>query len=75
MCNNLEGVVFQKYPILNDLKMLFYRKEAFFACMSGSGSTIYCLFSYYEVKAVVKSSIPKPYQIILAKPMITKNRL
>jgi len=72
--NDLEEVVFQQYPILKEIKQLLYRKGAFFACMSGSGSTIYGLFKNYA-DVVVMRSILKPYQIILAKPMITKNNL
>ncbi len=73
--NDLEEVVFQKYPVLRQLKQLLYRCGAFFAGMSGSGSTIYGLFKNYLEAVVVMRSIPKPYQIILAKPMITKNHL
>ena len=71
--NDLEEVVFQKYPILGQVKQLLYSHGAFFAGMSGSGSTIYGLFKNYLEAVVVMRSIPKPYQIILAKPMITKN--
>jgi 4-diphosphocytidyl-2-C-methyl-D-erythritol kinase len=73
--NDLEEVVFQKHPILNQIKQLLYRYGAFFAGMSGSGSTIYGLFKNYLGAVVVMRSIPKPYQIILAKPMMTKNHL
>ena len=72
--NDLEEVVFQQYPLLREIKQLLYRKGAFFACMSGSGSTIYGLFKNYS-DVVVMRSILKPYQTILAKPMITKNNL
>jgi len=73
--NDFEEVVFQKYPVLNQLKQLLYGHGAVFAGMSGSGSTIYGLFKNYFDAVVVMRSIPKPYQIILAKPMITKNHL
>ena len=72
--NDLEEVVFQQYPVLKETKQLLYRKGAFLACMSGSGSTIYGLFQKYS-DVVVMRSILKPCQIILAKPMITKNNL
>jgi len=71
--NDLEEVVFKQYPLLSQIKQLLYRKGAFFASMSGSGSTIYGLFKNFFEAVVVMRSIPKPYQIILAKPMITKN--
>jgi 4-diphosphocytidyl-2-C-methyl-D-erythritol kinase len=75
LSNDLEEVVFQKYPILRDIKQMLYRQGALFACMSGSGSTIYGLFENYLDAVVVMRSNLKPYQIILAKPMITKNHL
>lgn len=73
--NDLEEVVFQHYPLLSKMKQLLYCNGAFFASMSGSGSTIYGLFKNYTDAVVVMRSIPKPYLIILAKPMITKNHL
>ena len=73
--NDLEEVVFQRYQELRDIKQLLYLRGAFFASMSGSGSTIYGLFKDYTDAVVVMRSIPKPYQLILAKPMITKNHL
>lgn len=73
--NDLEEVVFQRYPILPEIKQLLYRKGAFFASMSGSGSTIYGLFKDYTDAVEVMRFFPKPYQLILAKPMITKNHL
>lgn len=72
--NDLEEVVFEQYPLLNQIKQLLYSKGAFFASMSGSGSTIYGLFKNFFEAVVVMRSIPKPCQIILAKPMITKNQ-
>ena len=71
--NDLEEVVFEQYPLLSQIKQLLYNKGAFFAGMSGSGSTIYGLFKNFFEAVVVMRSIPKPYQIFLAKPMITKN--
>ncbi len=43
--NDLEGVVFQGHPILKEIKEQLYQRGAFYASMSGSGSTIYGLFS------------------------------
>lgn len=73
--NDLEEVVFQRYQVLRDIKQLLYLRGASFASMSGSGSTIYGLFKDYTDAVEVMRAIPKPYQLILAKPMITKNHL
>lgn len=42
--NDFEGPVFSLYPELKKLKEKFYENGAFFALMSGSGSTVYGLF-------------------------------
>lgn len=42
--NDLEGPVFARYPILADIKKSLYAAGAWFASMSGSGSTIYGIF-------------------------------
>ncbi len=75
LSNDLEEVVFQHYPKLYEIKQQLYRQGAFFASMSGSGSTVYGLFKNYADAVEVMRFFPKPYLIILAKPMITKNHL
>lgn len=42
--NELESVVFQKYPELQKIKDQLYARGAFYASLSGSGATIYGLF-------------------------------
>ena len=42
--NSFEKHLFQSYPLLANLKDSLYNQGAFFASMSGSGSTIYGLF-------------------------------
>lgn len=42
--NDLEEVVFRRHPILQELKELFYTRGAFYASMSGSGSSLFGLF-------------------------------
>lgn len=43
--NDFEKSIFNKYPKLKSLKDSIYAKGAFYASMSGSGSTLYGLFS------------------------------
>ncbi|MCX8080313.1 MAG: 4-(cytidine 5'-diphospho)-2-C-methyl-D-erythritol kinase [Bacteroidia bacterium] len=43
--NDFEDVLFPKYPELAEIKNLLYEKGALYASMSGSGSTIYGIFS------------------------------
>ena len=42
--NDLEPAVFSAYPELGDIKDQLYKHGAFYAQMSGSGSSLYGLF-------------------------------
>lgn len=44
LINDFEQSVFEKYPLLAKLKESLYAKGAFYAAMSGSGSTLFGLF-------------------------------
>jgi len=43
--NDFEESVFRKYPQLAEIKAMFYKKGASYASMSGSGSSIFGIFS------------------------------
>lgn len=43
--NDFEASVFVKFPLLKELKEMLYDKGAFYACMSGSGSSIVGVFN------------------------------
>lgn len=51
LTNDFEETVFIKYPQIKDLKDLFYANGATYACMSGSGSSV---FGIYEKEPVFK---------------------
>jgi 4-diphosphocytidyl-2-C-methyl-D-erythritol kinase len=42
--NDFEPVIFEKYPVIKEIKDILYEKGAEFASMSGSGSAVYGLF-------------------------------
>lgn len=42
--NDFEDVICEKFPIINDIKLDFYRNDADFAMMSGSGTTVFSIF-------------------------------
>lgn len=44
LINDFEKAVFSKYPQINDLKKALYSDGAFYASMSGSGSSVFALF-------------------------------
>jgi 4-diphosphocytidyl-2-C-methyl-D-erythritol kinase len=51
MINDFERVVFKKFPEIEKIKMDMLRLGASFSLMSGSGSTIYGVFSSSKIKA------------------------
>lgn len=42
--NDFEDSIFQKYPVLGELKTAFYQHGAIYASMSGSGSAVFGIF-------------------------------
>ena len=69
--NELEDAVFQKYPLLQEIKDTLYQEDAFYASMSGSGSSVYGLF-HQRVKAEEAAaffSIQKGLSTFLCKPI------
>lgn len=46
LINDFENSVFQKLPILKDVKENLYANGALYSAMSGSGSTIFGIFAY-----------------------------
>lgn len=43
--NDFEEILFPKYPVIKELKSAFYASGAVFSSMSGSGSTVFGLYS------------------------------
>ncbi len=48
LVNDLEDVVFQRHPRLKTIKEQLYQRDAFYASMSGSGSSLFGLFNDRE---------------------------
>jgi 4-diphosphocytidyl-2-C-methyl-D-erythritol kinase len=44
LVNDFEETVFKKYPIIKELKEALYGMGAVYACMSGSGASVYGIF-------------------------------
>lgn len=42
--NDFENPLFEKYPVISEIKEKFYKEGAIYASMSGSGSTVYGIF-------------------------------
>lgn len=54
--NDFEGILFPKYPLIKELKSAFYSSGALFSSMSGSGSTV---FGIYSEKPVIPEFLAK----------------
>jgi 4-diphosphocytidyl-2-C-methyl-D-erythritol kinase len=60
LSNDFEKTVCKKYQAITDIKEILYTQGAFYASMSGSGSTVYGIFS--DEKNLI-SLFPKEYMI------------
>ncbi|MBS1511814.1 MAG: 4-(cytidine 5'-diphospho)-2-C-methyl-D-erythritol kinase [Bacteroidetes bacterium] len=58
LTNDFEQPVFQKYPPISAIKDMLYQNGAWYAAMSGSGSTVFGIFE--KGKAII-SGIPESY--------------
>lgn len=51
--NDFEEGIFERYPIIREIKLALYAEGALYASMSGSGSAVYGIFSkFVDVKAL-----------------------
>ncbi|MCD6116081.1 4-(cytidine 5'-diphospho)-2-C-methyl-D-erythritol kinase [bacterium] len=67
--NDFEVPVFKLYPELQHIKDQLYKKGAFYASMSGSGSTIYGLFKSSKVGLRVQKFFSNKYVSFFCSPM------
>lgn len=67
--NDLEGVAFNRYPALRELKNNLLLAGAEFASMSGSGSSIYGLFNSNFMLQKIKGEFNKTYKVFIIKPI------
>jgi 4-diphosphocytidyl-2-C-methyl-D-erythritol kinase len=69
LVNDLEPIVFQKHPILSSIKQDCYNLGAFYAQMSGSGSSVYGLFiSRAKAKSAVEE-FRRTFRTFLFQPV------
>lgn len=67
--NDLEEVVFQKYPVLSEIKKKLYDHHAIFASMAGSGSAILGIFRNRNEALKVKNFFNKQYSTFVTRPI------
>jgi 4-diphosphocytidyl-2-C-methyl-D-erythritol kinase len=58
--NDFETFLFPKYPVLAEVKQQLYDLGAFYASMTGSGST---LFGLFDQETNLKKAFPTEYQV------------
>ena len=66
--NDFEDYVFGKYPEIGNIKSLMYENDALFSLMSGSGSTVYAMFSNLESAILAAQKIPPEYFVFISNP-------
>ena len=66
MINDFERVVFKKYPEIEKIKYDMYSFGAKFSLMSGSGSTVYGIFSNKDIKAAERYFKLKKYKVFVS---------
>ena len=67
--NNLEDVVFKKYPILGVIKQQLYKNNAIYASMSGSGSAIFGIFRKRSEALMAKNFYSSQYPTFVTRPI------
>ena len=69
MGNDFERIVFKKFPQLLELKKALYQSGAEYASLSGSGSTIFGIFSDRKKAEAACRNFRSPLQYYLVRPM------
>lgn len=68
--NDFEEVVFEEYPEIKKIKSDLYEQGAQFALMSGTGSTVYGIFSNLQKAMWAKDYFSKKYFTFLNNPFV-----
>jgi len=66
--NDFEAVVFKEFPLIEQIKEEFYKQGAEFALMSGTGSTIYGIFSNLQKANWAEEHFKQNYFTYLNNP-------
>jgi len=66
--NDFEAVVFKEFPLIEQIKEEFYQQGAEFALMSGTGSTVYGIFSNLQKAYLAEEYFKQQYFTFLNNP-------
>lgn len=67
--NDFEKIIFEKFPLLKEIKKKLYELGALYASMSGTGSTIFGIFNNIEDAKTAKEYFPQDYFCWLSNPL------
>jgi 4-diphosphocytidyl-2-C-methyl-D-erythritol kinase len=68
--NDFEAIVFKEFPLIEQIKEEFYQQGAEFALMSGTGSTVYGIFSNLQKAHWAEEYFKQQYFTYLNNPFI-----
>lgn len=66
--NDFEAVVFNEFPLIEQIKEQFYQQGAEFALLSGTGSTVYGIFSNLQKANLAEKHFKQNYFTYLNNP-------
>ena len=69
LVNDFEPIVFQKHPILSSIKQDCYNLGAFYAQMSGSGSSVYGLYNSRVEAKLAAEEFRRTFRTFLFQPV------
>jgi 4-diphosphocytidyl-2-C-methyl-D-erythritol kinase len=68
--NDFEELVFKEYPVIGEIKSELYKQGAQFALMSGTGSTVYGIFSNLQKAEWAEDNFKQKYFTFLNNPFV-----
>ncbi len=73
LINDFEGVVFQRHPVLQLYKKELYKEGAFYASMSGSGSSVFGFFHTKENAQKASQTYINDLTTIICRPILVSS--
>jgi 4-diphosphocytidyl-2-C-methyl-D-erythritol kinase len=68
--NDFEEIVFEEHPLIGEIKSKLYKQGAQFALMSGTGSTVYGIFSNLQKAEWAEDNFKQKYFTFLNNPFV-----
>ena len=68
--NDFEKIIFPAYPEIGRIKSLLLESGAWYASLSGSGSTVFGIFNDEAKVILAKSKFSSKYQSVITRPRV-----